>query len=171
MEGGAQYFAGQVPVFRPAVQTRLRMGEAPTFPPSGRDAIILGGTVFDLLERQRGRDACSLLVSRTRRDGPERAIQIAFGESAHDVGLEWRRYLREDVPRRVAGRIGRAALVNQTISTFYFSATLPSRMSQPRTSGLSGSARETMTHTGSGQSSAWFRSCREGSAGLFVWEW
>ena len=99
VEGGAQYFAGQVPVFRPAVQTRMRAGQPPAFPPSGRDAIILGGTVFDLLERQRGRDACSLLISRTRRDGPERAIQIAFGESAHDVGLEWRRYLREDVPR------------------------------------------------------------------------
>ena len=27
------------------------------------------------------------------------AIQIAFGESAEDVGKEWRRYLREDVPR------------------------------------------------------------------------
>ena len=27
-------------------------GQRPAFPPSGRDAIILGGTVFDLLERQ-----------------------------------------------------------------------------------------------------------------------
>lgn len=99
VEGGAQYFAGQVPLFRAAVQTRLRAGDPPTFPPSRRDAIILGGTVFDLLERRRGRDACSLLISRVRREGPERAIQIAFGESARDVGLEWRRYLREDVPK------------------------------------------------------------------------
>lgn len=99
VEGGSQYFAGQVPLFRPAVQARLRTGKSPPFPPSGRDAIVLGGTVFDLLERRRGRDACSLLISRIRRDGAERAIQIAFGESARDVEVEWRRFLREDLPR------------------------------------------------------------------------
>lgn len=99
VEGGSQYFAGQVALFRPAVQARMRAGEEPSFPPSARDAIILGGTIFDLLERQRGRDACSLLISRIRRDGADRAIQIAFGESARDVEREWRRYLREDLAR------------------------------------------------------------------------
>ena len=34
VEGGAQYFAGQVPLFRPAVQTRMRAGNPPVFPPS-----------------------------------------------------------------------------------------------------------------------------------------
>lgn len=99
VEGGSQYFAGQVPLFRPAVQARMRTGQPPQFPPRARDAIILGGTVFDLLERSRGREACSLLISRIRRDGADRAIQIAFGESARDVEVEWRRYLRDDLPR------------------------------------------------------------------------
>ena len=66
IEGAAQYYANQVLLFRAAVSTRLRDRTPPGFPPSARDAIILGGTVFDLLERERGRDACGLLVSRQR---------------------------------------------------------------------------------------------------------
>ncbi len=56
----------------------MRQGKPPAFPPSARDAIILGGTVFDLLERERGLDACAVLVSRLRREGAERAIELAF---------------------------------------------------------------------------------------------
>ena len=52
IEGGAQYFAGQTSLFRAAVNTRMRQGREPSFPPSARDAIILGGTVYDLLERR-----------------------------------------------------------------------------------------------------------------------
>ena len=70
IEGGSQYFAGQTGLFRPAVNTRMRQGDRPAFPPSARDAIILGGTIFDLLERERGRDACTVLVSRLRRRAP-----------------------------------------------------------------------------------------------------
>jgi hypothetical protein len=99
VEGGSQYFSGQVPLFRAAVQTRMRAGEAPSFPPGVRDATILGGTVFDLLERMRGRDACSILISRLRRDGPERAIELAFGGRVRDIESEWRTYLRDVVPR------------------------------------------------------------------------
>src|ERR687891_1065035 len=58
VEGAAQYFAGQGPLFRPAVIRRMREGPSPSFPPSPRDAIILGGTVFDLLDREAGPDAC-----------------------------------------------------------------------------------------------------------------
>jgi hypothetical protein len=106
VEGGSQYFSGQVPLFRPAVQTRMRTGGTPEFPPSARDAITLGGTVFDLLERHRGPDACVLLVSRIRREGADRAIEIAFGERVREVEREWRRYLREDLSRAAAGLPG-----------------------------------------------------------------
>jgi hypothetical protein len=104
IEGGAQYFAGHAPLFRAAVNTRLRQGEPPAFPPSVRDAIILGGTVFDLLQRERGPDACEILVSRLRREGAERAIELAFDSRFRHVEAEWRRYLREEVPR--AGSLG-----------------------------------------------------------------
>ena len=99
VEGASQYFAGQVPLFRAAVQTRMRAGKEPSFPPDVRDAMILGGTVFDLLERLRGPEACSLMVSRLRREGAGRSIEIAFGDRPREVEKEWRRYLREDVPR------------------------------------------------------------------------
>jgi len=99
VEGGSQYFSGQVPLFRGAVQTRMRSANPVSFPPTPRDAITLGGTIFDLLERMRGPDACSLLISRIRRDGAERAIEIAFRDRARHVEQEWRRYLREEVPR------------------------------------------------------------------------
>jgi hypothetical protein len=99
IEGGAQHFAGQTSLFRAAVVTRMRQKRPPSFPPSARDAMILGGTIFDLLERERGPDACSVLVSRLRREGPQKAIELAFGDHARNVEREWRRYLREDVPR------------------------------------------------------------------------
>jgi len=99
IEGGAQYFSGQAPLFRAAVNTRLRQGDAPSFPPSARDAIILGGTVFELLDRERGPDSCEILVSRLRREGAQRAIELAFDSRFRHVESEWRRYLREEVPR------------------------------------------------------------------------
>ena len=99
IEGGAQYFSGQTSLFRAAANTRMRQGNPPSFPPSARDAIILGGTIFDLLERERGRDACSILVHRLRREGAERAIELAFDSRFRHVEAEWRRYLREDLPR------------------------------------------------------------------------
>ena len=101
VEGAAQYYAGQTSLFRAAVNTRMRQGKPPSFPPSARDAIILGGTVFDLLERERGRDACAVLVSRLNRDGAEQAIELAFDAPLREIEREWRRYLREEVP---AGR-------------------------------------------------------------------
>jgi hypothetical protein len=99
IEGGAQYFTGQTPLFRAAVNVRMRQGKAPSFPPSPRDAIILGGTVFDLLARERGPSSCEILVSRLRREGAERAIELAFDARFRDVEAEWRRHLRDDLPR------------------------------------------------------------------------
>jgi hypothetical protein len=104
IEGGAQYFSGQAPLFRAAVSTRMRQGQPPSFPPSARDAIILGGTIFDLLERERGRDACALLVSRLRRGGAESALEIAFDGRFREIESHWRRYLRE-IPARRAGTL------------------------------------------------------------------
>jgi hypothetical protein len=99
IEGAAQYYAGQVPVFRAAVNTRMRQGKPPAFPPSPRDAMILGGTVFDLLERERGRDACDVLASRLHSRGAQGNLELAFDQPMREVERIWRRHLREDVPR------------------------------------------------------------------------
>jgi hypothetical protein len=99
IEGAGQYFSGQVPLFRAAVIRRMREGGPPSFPPSARDAIILGGTIFDLLERGVGPEACELLVSRLRKDGAHGNIELAFGHQAGEVERAWRRHLREEVAR------------------------------------------------------------------------
>jgi hypothetical protein len=102
IEGAAQYYADQVPLFRAAVSARLRHRKAPVFPPSARDAIILGGTVFDLLERERGPDACDVLASRLRRDGPRGSLELAFDERFRDIERAWRDYLRRLSERRLS---------------------------------------------------------------------
>ena len=99
---------------------RMREGKPPAFPPSARDAIILGGTVFDLLDREGGRHACEVLVSRLRREGPQRgdrdrlrraaargrgasgATTCARRSPAPDRSPSW----RLDDPFRVAGATG-----------------------------------------------------------------
>ncbi len=102
IEGGAQYFAGQVPLFRPAVGRRLAERERPSFPPGPRDAIILGGTLFDLLDREVGRHACELLVSRLRKDGPRPALELAFGVDMETIEVAWRNHLEALLDREPA---------------------------------------------------------------------
>jgi hypothetical protein len=107
IEGGAQYFSGQVPLFKAAVLNRLRAGSSPPkFPPSRRDAVILGGTVFDLLERERGPAACELLVQRLRRNGPRGNLELAFEADIREIEEAWRIHLDElasPAPRRLPG--------------------------------------------------------------------
>jgi hypothetical protein len=95
VEGGSQYFSGQYSSFRPAVLRRLNEGPQPTFPPSARDAIILGGSIFDLLDREVGRHACELLVSRLRKGGPEPALETAFGAPLREIEPIWREHVAD----------------------------------------------------------------------------
>src|SRR5829696_1438595 len=95
VEGGAQYFSRQVGLYRAAVIRRLRESARPSFPPSRRDAVILGGTLFDLLEEERGPQACDMIVSRLRREGPVANLEMAFEAPAGEIEAAWRDYLRE----------------------------------------------------------------------------
>ena len=71
-EGAASYLAGQVPHMRAAVARRMREGGRPSFPPPARDALVLGGTVFDFLAREAGPDAAdALALTRTPGGGDE----------------------------------------------------------------------------------------------------
>jgi hypothetical protein len=100
IEGASQYFSGQVPLFRAAVIRRMREGKPPSFPPSARDAIILGGSVFDLLDREVGRTAADVLVSRPGRGGLQASLEIAFDAPLREIETAWRRHLRELTDRR-----------------------------------------------------------------------
>lgn len=95
IEGAAQYFAGQTALFRAAVITRLREGERPDFPPSRRDALILGGTVFDLLERHKGPEACVRMALRLHRQGAQGNLELAFEARMREIERAWRMQLDE----------------------------------------------------------------------------
>jgi hypothetical protein len=95
VEGAAQYFTSQTSLYRAAVITRLREGERPAFPPSRRDALILGGTIFDLLDRHAGPDACARMVSRLHREGPRGNLELAFDARMREIERAWRTHLDE----------------------------------------------------------------------------
>jgi len=92
-EGAATHLSGQSRLMGPAVARRLRDGGAPAFPPDARDAQLLGGTLFDLLEDAGRADAGAELASRLHPDGPERALESAFGRPRREIEGEWREYL------------------------------------------------------------------------------
>ena len=93
VEGAAQWLSGQTRHVRPAVARRLREGGAPTFPPSRADAVLLGGSIFDLLAREEGDRACVTLARGPHPDGPERALEIAFPRSIRHTEGAWRSHL------------------------------------------------------------------------------
>jgi hypothetical protein len=92
--GAAAHFSGQTVFARPAIARRLREDPAPRFPPNIRDAGLLGGTVFDLLERERGTGAAVSLAYTRPEGSPARALEHAFvGRSLiHTQGV-WRAHL------------------------------------------------------------------------------
>jgi hypothetical protein len=94
VEGGARWLAGQTEHARPAIARRLREGSRPAFPPGTRDAALLGGTVVDLLARERGEQAAVQFVCRLHPQGARAALTKAFtGRGlAHTEGA-WRSHL------------------------------------------------------------------------------
>jgi hypothetical protein len=100
LAGTAQWFSGQTAHARPAIARRLREGGRPDFPPSLRDATLLGGTVVDLVAREEGAAAAVALACALPRGGPREALVSVFhGRSiVHSEGA-WRSHLA-----RIAGR-------------------------------------------------------------------
>jgi hypothetical protein len=90
VEGAAAWLSGQTRHVRPAVTRRLREGPEPRFPPSSRDALLLGGTVFDLLAREEGERAAVAGA----RSGPRALIEQGFhGRGARRTEDAWRSHL------------------------------------------------------------------------------
>jgi len=98
--GAGQWFSGQTAHARPAIARRLREGTRPDFPPSLRDAALLGGTVIDLVAREEGVGRAVELVCGLPPGGPREALVTVFGGRAmvHSEGT-WRAHLA-----RMAGR-------------------------------------------------------------------
>jgi hypothetical protein len=94
VEGAAQYFSRQVGLYRAAVIRRLRESARPSFPPSRRDAVILGGTIFDLLEAERGPEACERLALELLPGGSRPTLEAVFDARLPEIEDAWRDYLR-----------------------------------------------------------------------------
>lgn len=97
--GAGQYFGGQTIHARPAIARRLREGSEPSFPPAVKDALLLGGSVLDLLAQDLGEQAVVDLACALPDGKPERALERAFGQSLVNVGGTWRTHLA-----RIAGQ-------------------------------------------------------------------
>jgi hypothetical protein len=90
-EGAATHFSGQGRYLRAAIARRLREGGRPAFPPAVRDATLLGGTVYRLLEREAGEAACvALAAPRLDPSGAGHALERAFDRPLTDVERDWR---------------------------------------------------------------------------------
>jgi hypothetical protein len=92
-EGAATWLAGQTRHLRPAIARRMREGKPPSFPPAARDAQLLGGTVFALLQRAAGRRACVELAKVQHDYEARTAIEMAFAREIDEVEEDWRVYL------------------------------------------------------------------------------
>lgn len=94
LEGAAQYFSGQTDYAKPLIARRLREGAAPDFPPSRRDAPLLGGSIYDLLCREEGEAAGIALARGDSSETPQRALERAFhGRSMRHTEGTWRAHL------------------------------------------------------------------------------
>jgi hypothetical protein len=93
LEGGARWLAGQTAHAHPAIARRLRDGSRPAFPPGPRDAPLLGGTVHELLAAREGEDAVAEMLTRLPAQGPQWAIERAFGARLVNIDAEWRAHL------------------------------------------------------------------------------
>jgi hypothetical protein len=92
MAGTAQWFSGQTAHARGAIARRLREGGRPAFPPSIRDAALLGGSVVDLLVRERGVEA-AVTLARSPPDRPDELIAAFGGHDALEIEGRWRTHL------------------------------------------------------------------------------
>jgi hypothetical protein len=93
-EGAATHFSGQALLLRPAIVRRMHEGRPPSFPPTARDAQLLGGTIFGLVEEAYGPAATVDLVSRLDGGGAKATIERMFARPAREVEPDWRDYLR-----------------------------------------------------------------------------
>jgi len=93
--GAMQWFSGQTALARPAIARRLREDSRPDFPPGLKDAVLLGGSVIDLVAREQGtRAAVQLVCGRLPGGGAREALMTAFDGCSivHTEGT-WRAHM------------------------------------------------------------------------------
>jgi hypothetical protein len=99
LEGAGQYFSGQVDHAKPAIARRLREGSEPAFPPGRADALLLGGSVFDLLCREEG-EAAGVALAR----GDATLAEAFHGRPRRHTEGTWHAHLRRMADGRQPAR-------------------------------------------------------------------
>jgi hypothetical protein len=89
-EGAAAWLSGQTPFFRAAIVRRMREGGRPEFPPAPSDAMLLGGTLFSMLEEERGVHVAVALATSPLERGARGLIAEAFDQPLATVERNWR---------------------------------------------------------------------------------
>ncbi len=89
-EGAATWLSGQTPHLRAAIVRRLREGRRPEFPPAAADAMLLGGTIFEMLEREAGARTAAGLASGPLDRGARSLLVDAFGRQLAAIERDWR---------------------------------------------------------------------------------
>ncbi|MCL2417858.1 MAG: hypothetical protein FWD04_01085 [Conexibacteraceae bacterium] len=95
LEGASRWFSGETGYSRSVVGAYMRGGRRPSFPPTVRDAPLLGGTLIEMLAEQEGATAVARLAGRLHSGGPQTALRLAFGQRPlMSVENDWRARLR-----------------------------------------------------------------------------
>jgi hypothetical protein len=93
--GAGQWFSGQTPFIRPALARRMREGSRPAFPPSLRDAPLLGGSLVDLVACEQGDRAVVELACQLPPGGPDKVLSRLFdGRPLADTENAWRSHVK-----------------------------------------------------------------------------
>jgi hypothetical protein len=91
--GAGQYLSGQTQHQRAAIARRLREG-APDFPPTRREAPLLGGSLVDLIGTELGDEAVMKLVTELPTTGPRISLVDIFeGLTLEEIEVGWRKHL------------------------------------------------------------------------------
>ncbi len=95
LDGASRWFSGESAHARNVVGQHIRTGHRPHFPPTARDAPLLGATLIELLAEQQGEAGVARLAGRLHTGGSQTALRAAFGERAlMNVEGDWRSRLR-----------------------------------------------------------------------------
>lgn len=94
LEGAAQHLSGQVEHLSAAIRLRLRSGIEPQLPLAAKDVPLFAGTLFELLQKERGMNACLELCS-TQPIGAGAMLENAFDMDLTQITKLWQAYMAE----------------------------------------------------------------------------
>lgn len=92
--GAGQYLSGQTQHQQATIARRLREGGPPAFPPSRREAPLLGGSLVDLIGSELGDEAVVKLATTLPITAPRISLVDVFEQlTLEEIEIGWRKHL------------------------------------------------------------------------------